>query len=121
MSPEEKVLGIKLAVGTALKLLGERLDMKPEGVAWRLGCTFSAYSKWLRGERMPSGGWLLKILALCPDEETRNNFLDIAEGGSTIRSTPTVEVPIEEKEARPGAMRADARTIPPTRIRRRGK
>jgi len=49
---------------------------------------------------------MLKILALCPDEETRANFfVDIAEAGSKIRSTPGSEVPTKEAEAsRPGRM-----------------
>jgi len=43
---------------------------------------------------------MLKTLALCPDEETRAAFfVDIAEGGSKIRSTPRRELPKEEKEA----------------------
>jgi len=69
-------------------------------MARRLGCTFSAYSKWLRGERTPGGEWMLRILALCPDDETRAAFfLDIGDGSSKIRSTSQPEVPIKPKEA----------------------
>jgi len=97
--PLEKVSGLKIGIITALKLLQERLNETQPGMAQRLGCSLRAYTAWLAGDRVPTGEWMLKILSLCPDEETRKNFLDIAKGGSTIRSTPTVEMPIEKKEA----------------------
>jgi len=43
-------------------------------MARRLGCTLGAYSKWVRGERIPGNGWLLKMLALCPGDDTRAEF-----------------------------------------------
>ena len=43
-------------------------------MARKLGCTLGAYSKWVRGERIPSGDWMLELLQLCPDEETRAEF-----------------------------------------------
>ena len=51
--------------------LGERSQ---EGMARRLGCSLGAYSKWCRGEAIPGGKWLLKLIALCPDQETRAAF-----------------------------------------------
>jgi transcriptional regulator with XRE-family HTH domain len=111
MGLEEKVLPAKIGVGAALKLLGERLRLTQDGMARKLGCTFSAYSKWLRGERIPSGQWMLRILALCPDEETwAAFFVDIGEVGSKIRSSARAEVPIGEKEApHPGGTRASGK------------
>jgi transcriptional regulator with XRE-family HTH domain len=111
MAPEEKLLGLKIGVVSALKLLQTRLDETQEGMAARLGCTFSAYSKWLRGVNMPSGDWMLRILALCPDQETHDAFfVDIGEAGSKIASSPRPEVPIEEKEApRRGGARASGK------------
>ena len=54
---------------------------------------------------MPSGEIAMALLALCPDEETRQNFfLAISEGTSIIPSTRKVELTKEEEEARPGAM-----------------
>jgi hypothetical protein len=66
----------------------------------------------------------LKLLQyICREDETcANFFVDIAEAGSKMPPTPTVEVPKEEKEARhPGAMRADHRIIKPPRIPPNGK
>ncbi len=45
-----------------------------EGMARRLGCTLSGYIQWEKGKRVPGGDWLLKLMALCPDEETRGLF-----------------------------------------------
>jgi transcriptional regulator with XRE-family HTH domain len=43
-------------------------------MARRLGCTLSGYIQWEKGRRIPGGDWLLKLMALCPDEEARNLF-----------------------------------------------
>lgn len=44
---------------------------------------------------------VVKVLALCPDGETRGNFLlDIAEGGTMIPSISRPRLPKEEEEAR---------------------
>ncbi len=61
-------------ISSALIQLRAALGETQEGMARKLGCTLGAYSKWERGERTPSGEWLLKILALCPDEATRSAF-----------------------------------------------
>lgn len=108
MGPENKVIGLKIGIVSALQLLQARLGETQEGMARRLGCTLGAWSKWFRGERTPSGEWLLRILALCPDEETLKNFLDIGEIGSKL---PLIsEVPIEKKEApRAGGVHADVK------------
>jgi transcriptional regulator with XRE-family HTH domain len=65
-------------IAGAVAALQQALGETQEGMARRLGCTLGAYSKWVRGERTPSGRWLLKLIALCPDPETRARFgLDI--------------------------------------------
>ena len=114
MAPEEKFIGVNISLVSALKLLQGRLGETQEGMAARLGCTFSAYSKWLRGVNIPSGQWMLRILALCPDQETHDAFfVDIAERSSRIPSISRPRLAKEEKEApRAGAMRADGRIIP---------
>ena len=61
-------------ISAALMTLRTALGETQEGMARKLGCTLGAYSKWERGERTPGGEWLLKILALCPDEATRSAF-----------------------------------------------
>lgn len=43
-------------------------------MARRLGCTLSGYIQWEKGRRIPGGDWLLKLMALCPDEDTRDLF-----------------------------------------------
>jgi hypothetical protein len=50
---------------------------------------------------------MLKILALCPDEETRANFfVDIGEVSGKMFSTPRVELAKEQGEgAQPRGMR----------------
>lgn len=113
VASDEKVSAVKIGIISALQLLQGRLNETQEGMARRLGCTLGAWSKWVRGENQPRGVWMLKILALCPDEETRNNFLDIAEVGSKIPSTPGVGVRKEKEEAsRPGAMNKRGRIAP---------
>jgi transcriptional regulator with XRE-family HTH domain len=42
-----------------------------EGMARRLGVSLSGYKFWEAGSRTPSAGWILKLQALCPNEETR--------------------------------------------------
>lgn len=58
----------------AIRELQHTLGETQEGMARRLGCTLGAYSKWVRGERIPGNDWLLRMLALCPDDETRAAF-----------------------------------------------
>lgn len=61
-------------LATAIRTLRERLGDTQEGMARRLGCTLSGYIQWEKGRRIPGGDWLLRLMALCPDEETRNLF-----------------------------------------------
>jgi len=96
----------------AILSLQGKLGQTQEGMARKLGCTLGAYSKWVRGENIPSGDWMLRLLALCPDEATRQMFfLEITETAGTIASSHEVELPKEEEEARPGATRPDGRII----------
>jgi hypothetical protein len=112
MGVEEKVFRREIAFGVALKVLQRRLSTTQEGMARLIGCTLRAYTNWVAGGNLPTGDWMLKILALCPDEDTRNNFLDIGETGSKIPSSPRAEVPIEKQEVRqPGAMHPDGTII----------
>jgi transcriptional regulator with XRE-family HTH domain len=61
-------------VALAIRALQERLGLTQEAMARRLGCTLGGYGKWIRGQRIPQGQWMLKLLALCDDEETRELF-----------------------------------------------
>ena len=58
----------------AILSLRETLGETQEGMARRIGCSFAAYSKWEHGKATPNGGWLLKLLALCPDDACRAAF-----------------------------------------------
>ena len=99
--------------GAAILSLRQLLGQTQEEMARTLGCGLRNYQRWEAGGTIPRGDWMLRILALCPDEETRSNFfLDIGEAGSKIPVISRPEVPKEEKEARPGAMRADGRIVP---------
>lgn len=123
VAPEEKVLMVKIGIVSALKVLQARLGETHEGMARRLGCTFSAYSKWLYGVNIPSGDWMLRILAVCPDEETQRNFLDIGKIGDKLpsisrRRAPTI---INPDEARPARTRADQRMIRAPNIPKKNK
>jgi transcriptional regulator with XRE-family HTH domain len=62
------------ALGTAIHRLRSALGETQEGMARRLGCTLSGYIQWEKGRRIPGGDWLLKLMALCPDEDTRSLF-----------------------------------------------
>ena len=43
-------------------------------MAQLIGCSSVGYEKWEQGTAAPSAQWLLRMLQLCPDEETRNAF-----------------------------------------------
>ncbi len=59
---------------TAITGLRERLGFTQEQMARELGCTLRGYVSWERGERVPSGDWLLKMMRLAPDGETLAAF-----------------------------------------------
>jgi len=54
-----------------LKILRGKLGLTQEGMALRLGASLGTYRKWEAGAFNPSGPWLIKILAACPDPEAR--------------------------------------------------
>lgn len=85
-------------IAQALFTLQEALGERPEGMVVRLGCSFGAYMQWLRGERMPSADWFIKILRLCPDEETRRNFW--VDNDVSLNNTPAVEPPKKKESFR---------------------
>jgi transcriptional regulator with XRE-family HTH domain len=62
------------ALATAIRDLRQALGDTQEGMARRLGCTLSGYIQWEKGRRVPGGDWLLKLMALCPDEDTCGLF-----------------------------------------------
>jgi transcriptional regulator with XRE-family HTH domain len=73
---KSKVERHAVALASPIRQLREALRETQEGMARRLGCTTSGYIQWERGRRVPGGDWLLKLMALCPDAETRSLFED---------------------------------------------
>jgi transcriptional regulator with XRE-family HTH domain len=97
-------------LSTAIRELRQALGVTQEGMARRLGCTLSGYIQWEKGRRVPGGEWLLKLMALCPDAETRslfeeqvNAFRGVPPGPSaappaSVRTSSTT--PAQRKQAR---------------------
>jgi transcriptional regulator with XRE-family HTH domain len=73
------------SLSRAIRRLREALGLTQEGMARRLDCTLSGYIQWEKGRRVPGGEWLLKLMALCPDAETRGLF---EEQVNAFRATP---------------------------------
>lgn len=71
---KQKIVSVGARLADAIRELQNSLGETQEGMARRLGCTLGAYSKWVRGERVPGDEWLLEMLALCPDDEARAAF-----------------------------------------------
>lgn len=70
----EKVEGTEKNISSAIQGLQSRLGETQEGMARRIGCTLGAYVKWRRGEREPSGAWLIRMINLCPDDDSLKTF-----------------------------------------------
>lgn len=69
-----KLKNKETALATAIRELRQVLGDTQEGMARRLGCTLGGYIQWEKGRRVPGGDWLLKLMALCPDEDARGLF-----------------------------------------------
>jgi transcriptional regulator with XRE-family HTH domain len=95
---------------TAIRELRQALGVTQEGMARRLGCTLSGYIQWEKGRRVPGGEWLLKLMALCPDVETRslfeaavNTFRSVSPAPAAPPATPvrsSSTTPTQRKQAR---------------------
>jgi transcriptional regulator with XRE-family HTH domain len=75
----------EIDLASAVRGLREALGRSAEVMARILGCSLPAYQKWELGSAIPSGEWLLRMLQLCPDEETRNAFRIRAERRGAAR------------------------------------
>lgn len=85
-------------LATAIQGLRQALGRSPEVMAAILGCSLPAYQKWEMGSVIPAGEWLIKLLQLCPDEETRNAFRIRAERRASGRALNKAE----HQRVRPG-------------------
>lgn len=72
-------------LAAAIRGLRQALGRSPEIMAQILGCSLPAYQKWELGSVLPTGDWLIRLLQLCPDEETRNAFRIRTERRSATR------------------------------------
>jgi transcriptional regulator with XRE-family HTH domain len=72
-------------VAAAIRGLRLALGKTPETMARLIGCSSAGYEKWEQGTVAPSAQWLVRMLQLCPDEETRNAFRIRAERRSKPR------------------------------------
>jgi transcriptional regulator with XRE-family HTH domain len=85
---KEKLGEKEASLAAAIRQLRQALRVTQEGMARRLGCTLSGYIQWEKGRRVPGGEWLLKLMALCPDAETRNLFEEQVNAFRGIPPTP---------------------------------
>ena len=66
----------------AIKVLREKLGETQAGMARLLGASLRTYNRWEAGHTIPRGNKLLKIMHLCPNEETRSLFHAAAESSA---------------------------------------
>jgi transcriptional regulator with XRE-family HTH domain len=69
-----------MVLSEAIRLLRSKLGESQEGMARKLGCSTSGYTKWERGVAVPRGQVTIRMLQMCPDEESRAAF-ESATGG----------------------------------------
>ena len=88
-------------IAAAIRGLRDALGRSQEVMARMLGCSLPAYQKWELGTLLPSADWLIKMLQLCPNEDTRNAFRIRSERRSShrerIASHPTGMLSPEER------------------------
>ncbi len=99
----EKLKEKPATLARAISRLRQALGLTQETMARRLGCTLSGYIQWEKGRRVPGGEWLLKLMALCPDAETRGFFEEQVDAFRAIH-------PGASAAARPAATPASSTT-----------
>jgi transcriptional regulator with XRE-family HTH domain len=77
-----------MALAQAIRFLRSKLGESQEGMARRLGCSTSGYAKWERGVVAPRGGVTIRMLQMCPDDESRAAF------GSAIGKAGHMNAPL---------------------------
>lgn len=81
-------------LAAAVRGLREALGRSPEVMASMTGCSVPAYRKWETGAATPGGEWLIRLLQLCPDEETRNAFRIRSERRAVPHNRPKPAPPL---------------------------
>ncbi|MGH9453140.1 MAG: helix-turn-helix domain-containing protein [Terriglobia bacterium] len=96
-------------IAAAIRGMREALGRSQEVMARMLGCSLPAYQKWELGTLVPSAEWLIKLLQLCPNEDTRNAFRIRSERRSSHREKidphPTSMLSPEERRQYRGMAR----------------
>ena len=94
-------------LSAAIRRLRQALLLTQEGMARRLGCTLSGYIQWEKGRRVPGGEWLLKLMALCPDAETRSLFEEQVNAFRGVDPAPSAAkaAPVRASSTTPGQRR----------------
>jgi len=78
-------------------------------MARKLDCSLAAYRRWETGGRAPSAKWMIRLLALCPDEETRGLFGLPSEPAESDHAPATGASPLTGKQR--SEMREEAYTV----------
>lgn len=73
-------------VGTAIRSLRDKIGETQEGMARLLGCTLSGFRKWESGVSLPGGGFLIRMLQMCPDAASLASF-GVEDKYSTTKKT----------------------------------
>jgi len=107
-----KSAAIHNALAMTIRQLRQALGETQEGMARRLGCTLSGYIQWEKGRRVPGGDWLLKLMAICPDKETRSLFEEQIDSyrGQSASSAPQAKTTLRSSSTTP-EQRRQARAI----------
>jgi transcriptional regulator with XRE-family HTH domain len=74
MSTDSRFTFSETDLPAAILGLRRALGRSQEVMAQLLGCSLPALQKWEMGTAIPAGEWLIRMLQICPDEETRNAF-----------------------------------------------
>ncbi len=79
-------------ISAAIRTLREKLGQTQAGMARLLGASLRSYDRWEAAHTIPRGDILVKMIALCPDDDTRSLFQ--VPGGSqpSAKRPPTKRV-----------------------------
>ncbi len=84
-------------ISTAIKALRNKLGQTHGGMARLLGTSLRTYDRWEAGDSIPRGTMLVRILALCPDEETRAHFDVVGSSASEASGEHPASSPLRRR------------------------
>ncbi len=71
---EEEFVALAHAISSAILPLRKKLKKSQWQISCELACSSSSYVRWETGHSLPSAPALIKLLNLCPDEESLAKF-----------------------------------------------